>query len=124
MELEKVLFSGFTNATIWGGLKWVELLEERLKSKDCIERYGYKVYSQNDEDGILQEIFRRIGTTNKYFVEFGVQDGLESNCHYLLFQGWRGLWLEGNETYVKKIQDIFYPVIKNKQLKCIQAFIC
>lgn len=50
-----------------------------------LERYGYKVYSQNDEDGIIQEIFRRIGTYDKRFVEFGVQDGLESNSHFLLY---------------------------------------
>lgn len=41
-----------------------------------LEHFGYKAYSQNDEDGIIQEIFNRIGTTNRFFVEFGVQDGL------------------------------------------------
>ena len=29
--------------------------------------YGHKTYSQSDEDGIIREIFRRIGTTNKTF---------------------------------------------------------
>src|SRR5215469_5756728 len=40
-------------------------------------RYGFKTYSQNDEDGIIQEIFNRIGVTNRHFVEFGVENGLE-----------------------------------------------
>lgn len=87
--------------TIWGGMKWNDLTEKRLNDTRCLERYGYKVYSQNDEDGIIQEIFRRIGVSNKIFVEFGVQDGLESNAHYLLFQEWKGLWIEGSEQCIE-----------------------
>lgn len=56
-------------------------------------RSGFKVYSQNDEDGIIQEIFRRIGTTNLRFIELGITP-LESNTMFLLFSGWRGLWLD------------------------------
>jgi hypothetical protein len=56
-------------------------LKERLKNPLYLERFGYKVYSQNDEDGYIDEIFNRIKTTNKTFVKFGVQNGLESNCH-------------------------------------------
>jgi hypothetical protein len=63
------------------------VLQERLKNQLYLERYGYKVYSQNDEDGIIEEIFNRINTTNKVFVEFGVGNGLESNCHFLLHKG-------------------------------------
>jgi hypothetical protein len=36
-----------------------------------------KVYSQHGEDGILQEIFRRVGEGHKFSVEFGVGDGTE-----------------------------------------------
>ena len=35
------------------------------------------MYSQSDEDGILQEIFKRIGISQKKFIELGVQDGKE-----------------------------------------------
>jgi hypothetical protein len=34
-------------------------LTERLKDSLRLERYGYKVYSQNDEDGIIAEIFKQ-----------------------------------------------------------------
>ncbi len=81
------------------------------------------MYSQNDEDGIIQEIFRRIGTTDKRFIEFGVQNGLESNSHYLLLKGWSGLWIEGSGAYVKEIYGRFRPVIKSGQLKVKNAFI-
>ena len=98
-------------------------LAERLKDQIRLERYGYKVYSQNDEDGIIAEIFRRIGTTNKKFIEFGVQDGLESNGHFLLHKGWQGLWLEGSPNYCEKIRNNFKGTITNKQLNVVNAFI-
>ena len=88
-----------------------------------LDRFGYKVYSQNDEDGIIQEIFTRIGTTNKIFVEFGVQDGLESNCHFLLFNGWQGLWIDGDENNFKRLQEYFSKPLLDKQLTALNAFI-
>ena len=104
-------------------MKFEDETRERLKNKKCLEYYGFKVYSQNDEDGIIEEIFNRIGTTNKIFIEFGVQNGLECNSHYLLFKGWRGLWIDGGESYVKEICEKFAPVLANGQLKVLQAFI-
>ena len=53
-----------------------------------MENFGIKVYSQNDEDGIIEDILNRIVTTNKVFVEYGVHAGLECNRHYLLHKGW------------------------------------
>ena len=108
---------------ICGGFCWEELTRERWQDPKCLERYGFKVYSQNDEDGIIQEIFNRIGTTDKRFIEFGVQDGLESNAHYLLHKNWSGLWLEGSPDYVKQINAKFKPVIKSGQLRVKNAFI-
>ena len=57
---------------------------------------GHKVYCQCDEDGIIAEIFARIGTAGRTFVEFGCGDGRENNTHALLLNGWRGLWVDGN----------------------------
>ena len=70
--------------------------QPRFDSTRRLQKYGYKVFSQHDEDGILAEIFRRIGVRSRIFVEFGVGDGLESNSTYLLLQGWRGLWMEAD----------------------------
>lgn len=89
-----------------------------------LEKYGYKVYSQNDEDGIIAEIFNRIGITNKIFVEFGVQNGLESNTHLLLLKDWKGLWIEGSESSCREINVLFNEVINGShQLIVINEFI-
>lgn len=111
------------STAIFGGVFWIKKTQKRLSNSKCLEQYGYKVYSQNDEDGIIQEIFHRIGTTNRVFVEFGVQNGLESNCHYLLLRGWKGLWLEGDPEYVKEIHIKFQPVVQTGQLQCGCAFL-
>ena len=59
---------------------------------------GRKYYSKNDEDGIIAELCRRIGLIDPgIFVEFGVGDGLENNTILLLAQGWRGVWIGGQE---------------------------
>src|SRR5438094_892724 len=60
-----------------------------------LTRYERTVYSQNGEDGILQAIFARAGTTNRFFVEFGVGDGRQCNAAYLARRkGWTGLMMD------------------------------
>ncbi|PSF39051.1 hypothetical protein C7H19_03085 [Aphanothece hegewaldii CCALA 016] len=88
-----------------------------------LNKYEFKAYSQGGEDGIINEIFRRIGTTNQYFVEFGVGVGLENNSALLLTLGWRGLWIEGSEKYCKNIKEKFKYIIKNNQLTLINNFV-
>jgi hypothetical protein len=55
-----------------------------------------RVYSQNGEDGIIAEIFRRIGVRDRCFVEIGTESGGICNTRLLLEQGWRGLWIDSN----------------------------
>ena len=45
--------------------------------------YELKVFSQNGEDGVLDEILRRVGVQDKTFVEFGAGPGLEAVAVYL-----------------------------------------
>ena len=58
--------------------------------------YERRNYSQHGEDGILDAIFQAVGTTNRYYVEFGVGDGSERNTRFLAERrGWRGLLMDG-----------------------------
>lgn len=55
-------------------------------------------HSQNGEDGVIEEILRRIGAPGRRFVEFGVGPGEEGNCVRLAdSQGWSGLFMEADE---------------------------
>ena len=49
--------------------------------------------SQNGEDGLLKFIFDKIGTTNKYYIEFGAGDGTWlSNAYYFrVMENWNGI---------------------------------
>lgn len=85
--------------------------------------FGFKTYSQNDEDGIINEIFNRIGVTNKLFVEFGVGNGLENNTLSLLIQGWKGLWIDGNTDFVNTIKNNLPGAINTGRLSVINSFI-
>jgi hypothetical protein len=107
------------------GEKYRQLLFSTSKYKEGkrLEPYGFKVYSQCDEDGIIQEIFNRIGIANKRFVEFGVGNGMENNTLKLLLEGWSGLWIEGNEDYVKQIQETFRDIVDDGRLMVKAAFI-
>ena len=75
--------------------KWnsnIKKLEEKLFNKsqqEVIEwsrglvKKGFKVFSQNDEDGAIEAVFDYIGTTDKVYVEFGVESCIECNSRYL-----------------------------------------
>ena len=88
-----------------------------------LEQYGFKVYSQNDEDGILAEIFKRIGVTKGTFCEIGVENGLECNSLFLIHQGWRGVWLEGNENQRPAIESKFQSLLANNRLSLAIGYI-
>jgi hypothetical protein len=91
--------------------------------KRRLEPCGYKVYSQGDEDGVIAEIFRRIGATDCRFVEFGCGDGLENNTSYLALQGWRGLWIDSLEHNEASIKKRWAAALASGQLKLQRAFI-
>ena len=103
-------------------------LEERLlldKYKDPLKlnKFEYQVLSQNGEDGIIYEIFKRIGTGSKYFVEFGVGNGTENNSAYLLMQNWKGSWIEGSTDHCNAMKKNYSNIINNNQLQVKESFI-
>jgi hypothetical protein len=68
-----------------------------------MKEYEKRISSQQGEDGIIEHIFSKIGTTNKVAVEFGVAanshggtSGGESNTLNLAVQGWQTFWFDGS----------------------------
>ena len=72
-----------------------------------------RVLSQWGQDGVLEKIFDIIGTTNKYFVEFGSSgnDNGMGNTAYLRRKGFDGLLMDGSERpYNQDVNDKKYEV--------------
>jgi hypothetical protein len=92
---------------------WIYELDARISSRrlranlrrqdaaDCQDRRRlrwseHSKWSQNGEDGVIEEILARIGVTDHYFVEIGASDGEENCTRNLVEAGWRGVWVEAD----------------------------
>ena len=62
-------------------------------------------FAQNGEDMVLNYIFKKIGITNKYFVEFGGYDGktFSNTLYFKKILKWNGLLLEGDLEKMNKL---------------------
>jgi hypothetical protein len=78
-----------------------------------------RFFSQSYEDGIIAEIFRRIGTTSKTFIEIGVGDGTENNTRFLLSLGWNGLWIDSDPNGMEEIRRRFAQEIADGRLSLV-----
>jgi len=97
--------------------------DPRFDDPRRLERSGFKVHSQYDEDGIISEIFRRIGTTNRQCVEFGAGNGTENCTGFLLMQGWKGLWIDGSDAFLPTLNVAWKPEMERGQLVARREFI-
>ena len=68
-------------------------------------------YSQFGEDSIIEKIFSRIGTLNKWCCECGAADGIFfSNTRKLIEEGWSSLQIEADEKQFEKLADLYRNV--------------
>ena len=75
---------------------------------------GFRVFSQNDEDGILLRLFAHIGHTNRYVIEIGsncngsdlgIPENLSTNL--IVNHGWHGAIFEMDPTECEKMRYFF-----------------
>jgi len=68
-------------------------------------KYRYNKFSQNGEDGIIEELCRRLDLNTGWFVEFGAWDGkfLSNTFNLLSNHGWNGVYIEGNSERYKDL---------------------
>lgn len=87
-----------------------------------LEEVEFKVFSQFGDDGILQYLVHNVEIPEKTFIEFGVENYLESNTRFLLEKdNWSGLVMDGSPENVKAIQQgRFYW---RHELQAVAAFI-
>ena len=97
--------------------------EPRYGDPRHLIHFEHQVFSQNGEDGILLEIFRRIGVSARSFVELGTGSGLQCNTTFWLSQGWHGWWVEGNPKAPRRIGRQFAQPLAEKRLRLISSWI-
>jgi hypothetical protein len=71
-----------------------------------LSKYERADNSQHGEDGIIEEISRRLGIEAGYFVEFGAMDGKAFSNTYRLAEkaGWSGCYIEANPQYIPALR--------------------
>lgn len=73
-----------------------------------IKKTGFKLFSQFEEDGLLLYIFAVIGMNQKTFIEFGADDGINSNSANLFYNhDFHGLFIDGNEKSLERGRYFF-----------------
>lgn len=78
---------------------------QQEKSNKIID-HEFKVFSQWGEDGIISYLVNNLDIENNFFIEFGVENYLESNTRFLLKKfNWSGLIIDSSQKnidYIKK----------------------
>lgn len=73
-----------------------------------IRTTGFKLFSQFEEDGLLLYIFSLIGFSNRTFIEFGSDDGINSNTANLYYNhDFTGLYMDGNKKALERGRHFF-----------------
>jgi len=81
--------------------------EQRAAAPDSFQRsltpFELRVFSQNGEDGVIQEIMHRVGTSSRSFVEFGAAS-FEANCILLAdVFSWQGLFIDASKRQFSRL---------------------
>jgi|HubBroStandDraft_5_1064220.scaffolds.fasta_scaffold01884_5 hypothetical protein len=76
-----------------------------LSPNTDFRRVGFKVFSQWDEDGIIQYLISHVPIENQTFIEFGVENYEESNTRFLLLNNhWQGMVLDACPADIEYIR--------------------
>ena len=90
----------------------------RQKPFEWLGAHARNVYSQTGEDGILEAIFARIGTRNRWCFECGAGDGtLCSNVRHLIEQGWKAVLVEADDARISDIIRVHGDLILDDPLR-------
>jgi hypothetical protein len=88
-------------------LRVLEAMYRSAATLPTFKEAGFRLYSQNDEDGILHLIFCVIGTEG-VAVEIGCGDGFENNTTNLVVNcGWHALLIDADAANVESTRRFF-----------------
>lgn len=104
-DIYKYLNSGIKSPKINLGQMQAEInnKKEKINSLSDVE---FQVFSQWGDDGIIQYLINKIDIPNKTFIEFGVENYIESNTRFLLINNnWRGYVIDGSAENIQFIKN-------------------
>ena len=78
---------------------------------ESLLHYCKNIHSQRGDDGIIAEIFRRLGVQRGFFVEFGGWDGVYlANSRALFESDWGGAFIEADsQKFADLRRNYFRP---------------
>ena len=88
-----------------------KLLIKNLKDCDLdnLDNFAFSIYSQFNEDGIIQFLINNLDIKNKEFIEIGVENFKEANTRFLLQNNcWRGLIIDSSKANINFIKKQNY----------------
>jgi len=84
-------------------------------------KYARNVYSQNGEDGIVEELLKRLNITGGWVCEFGAWDGISiSNTFNLVKKGFNAVFIEGE---VNRYEDLLKTANIYNKITPINAYV-
>jgi hypothetical protein len=79
--------------------------QQNLLDSNNLNDYEFKIFSQWGDDGLIQYLIKNVHIKNKIFIEFGVEDYLESNTRFLMMNNnWEGFVIDGSEENMKRLR--------------------
>jgi hypothetical protein len=70
---------------------------------------SFSIFSQWGEDGIIQYLVNNTEILKKSFIEFGVEDFLESNCRFLMMKdNWDGYVIDGSSSNIEILKKSYF----------------
>ncbi len=87
-----------------------------------LDQHASNIVSQNGEDGILAEIFRRIEPRSRLCVEFGAWDGKHLSNTWALWHesGWSAVLIEGDRERFLQLEK---SITSFPSVKAVHAFV-
>lgn len=96
-----------------------------LYTNDFYRRYARNVFSQNGEDGVIAELFARLGIKNNeaWACEFGAWDGVYlSNTFNLVVNGVKAVYIEGDNEKFRDLQKTASRVLNILPINAMVGF--
>lgn len=85
---------------------YVDFINKEHLSRHSLVHFHKNIFSQSGQDGIIEEILKRLKINQGKFIEFGGWDGVHlSNCRYLALQSWSGIFIEADQTKFLELKE-------------------